>query len=133
MTQAKLASLAGVSTPTVSRFESGEADIQMSSVLNLLKILGMTDQRTLTFPSPAEFYDNMRSAVFFTGNDGNKIVHCAISREALEDHFDGDNKNLIKVFVINRERIEHQARRKYLAEELETDGLVLVKTRDIET
>jgi transcriptional regulator with XRE-family HTH domain len=133
LTQAKLASLAGVSTPTVSRFENGEMDIQMSSVLSLLKVLGMTDQRMLVFPSPAEFYDPMRMVVSFSGKDGDRNILCAISREALDDHFGGDNKDLMKVFIVNRNRIEHEARRKYLADELEIDGSVLVKTEDIET
>jgi hypothetical protein len=56
---------------------------------------------------------------------------CAISREALDDHFDGDNKDKLKVFNASRERIEHEARRKYLADLVESDGSVLIKTMDL--
>ena len=69
--------------------------------------------------------------VVFTGRDSNKVVQCAISSEALEDHFHGDGKNLLKVFQTNHERIEHEARRKYLAENLESDGSVLLRSGDI--
>lgn len=48
-TQRQLATLANVSTPTVSRFEAGEKDIQLSSILSILGILGMTDKLDLAF------------------------------------------------------------------------------------
>lgn len=131
LTQAKLGDLAGVSTPTISRFESGEADIQLSTVLAILGILGMTDKRMLVFPAPEEFYDRIHLVVGFTGEDGERVIHCAISMEALEDHFGGDFKNPLKSFIANRERIEHEARRKYITRKLEADGSVLVKTEDV--
>jgi transcriptional regulator with XRE-family HTH domain len=131
LTQQRLAELAGVSTPTISRFESGERDIQLSTVTNILGVLGMIDERTLVFPDARERYDFDRAVVQFTGKDGDKNVNCAISREALEDHFDGDNKEMLKVYKTNRERIEYEARRKYLAGRLESDGSVLIKTMDL--
>ena len=68
--------------------------------------------------------------VRFKGQDGSNAVPSAISREALEDHFNGEDKELVKVFRLNRERIEHEARRNYLDGRLETDGSVLIKTED---
>ena len=123
--------MARVSTPTVSRFESGETDIQLPTVLSILKVLGMIDQRMLTFPEPTEFYDANRGLVSFTGQDGDKVIRCAISTEALQDYFNADHKVRLKVFVANRERIEHAARRKYLAGWLEADGLLFLKTEDM--
>lgn len=120
-----------MSTPTVSRFESGEKDIQLSSVTGILAVLGMVDDRILMFPKSAARYDPIRMAVLFDGKDGEKPVPCAISWEALEDHFDSDHKNPAKVFGANRERIEHEARRKFLAGRLESDGSVLIKTDDL--
>ncbi len=131
LTQAKLAKLAAVSTPTVSRFESGKTDIQLPTVLSILAVLGMLDQRHLIFPASNARYDSIREIVIFTGNDGDKTVSCAISREALEDHFADHNKNLVSVFNTQHERIEHLARRKYLAGQIEPNGLVLIKTEDI--
>lgn len=42
-TQQRLAALASISTPTVSRFENHKEDIQLSSILAILKVLGMLD------------------------------------------------------------------------------------------
>ena len=91
----------------------------------------MVDERLLTFPESASRVDSLRGIVLFTGKDGEKIVPCAISQEALEDHFDDGNKELAKMFRAKRERIEHEARRKYLAGRLEPDGSVLIKTEDL--
>jgi transcriptional regulator with XRE-family HTH domain len=131
LTQQRLATLAGVSTPTVSRFEGGGKDIQLSSVTKILTVLGMVDDRILTFANADARYDSTRMVVLFRGNDGEKAVPCGISQEALEDHFYDDNEDPMKVFRANRERIEHEARRKYLAGRLETDGVVLIKTEDL--
>lgn len=131
MTQRRLGELAGVSTPTVSRFENSEKDIQLSTVTRILRVLGMLDERVLSFPDEAPYYDTPRSRVVFSGNNSERTVRCAIIREALEDHFGGDGKNLLAVFLSNRERIEHEARRKYLAGQLESDGSVLIRTNDL--
>lgn len=131
LTQQRLAALAGVSTPTISHFENGEKDIQLSTVLSILNILGMSDQRQLQFENSSPRYDFDREVVIFKGRDGSKTIFCAISKEALEDHFHGQSKELLKIFEANRERIEHETRRKYFAEMLEPDGSVLVKTGDI--
>jgi transcriptional regulator with XRE-family HTH domain len=135
LTQQRLAMLAGVSTPTLSRFENGERDIQLSSIMHILGMLGMTDPRTLVFPEPREFYDSHREVVVFWGKAGdkagNKEIRCAISREALIDHYKDDPKNLLKIFIHNRAAIEHEARRKYLANDLESDNTILIKTSDL--
>ena len=90
LTQERLAELAGVSTPTISHFESGKKDLQLSTVNSILKVLGMLDERTLIFPDPRPRRDFDRMSVVFDGRDGDKTVRCAISEEALGDHF-GDN------------------------------------------
>jgi len=91
----------------------------------------MLDERVLVFAEASAQYDPVRMVVLFKGKDGDKTVVCAISREALDDHFDGDNKDKLKVFKANRERIEHEARRKYLAGRVESDGSVLIQTMDL--
>ena len=123
--------MAGVSTPTVSRFENGEKDIQLSTVLSILTVLGMTDQRNLIFINEDERYDPIRMVVSFTGKDGKKTIKCAISNEALEDHFKGGENNILKTYQANREKIQHEIRRKYLAEQCEPDGSILLKSEDI--
>src|SRR3990167_4910618 len=131
LTQLHLAKMAGVSTPTISRFENGEEDIQLSSVVNILTVLGMIDLRHLIFPEPKEHVNVSRTIVLFNGRDRDKVIHCAISKEALDDHFGGDHQFPLKIYQANREAIEHEARRKYLAGNLEKDGSIFVKTEDI--
>lgn len=123
--------LAGVSTPTVSRFENAARNIQLSSVMSILAVLGMVDDRGLTFADSGARYDPIGTVVLFDGRDGEKTVPCAISREALADHFDGAKQNPARVFQAHRARIEHEARRKYLAAGLEADGSVLIRTEDL--
>jgi transcriptional regulator with XRE-family HTH domain len=126
-----LAQLAKVSTPTVSRFESGDNDIKASSALHILSVLGMTDKRELSFPDPEPRYDFNREVVLFNGMDKGKTINCAISREALEDHFEADNTNLVKIFHKHHETIEHFARRKYFTEQGRGSQVVLIRTEDV--
>lgn len=124
--------MAGVSTPTISRFENGEKDIQLSTVISILTVLGMNDQRQLIFQEPNESYDSLRQIVVFTGRDGDRVIRCAVSREVLADYFDGDGKDPLKVFQASHEKIEHEMRRKYLSGKLETDGSILLTTNDMD-
>src|SRR4051812_32865533 len=77
LTQAQLAALAKVSTPTVSRFEQAENNIQLSTVLAILEVLGMTDKRSLVF-SDEGFQLDRSVGVTFWGQDGEKRVRCVI-------------------------------------------------------
>jgi transcriptional regulator with XRE-family HTH domain len=131
LTQRQLASLAKVSTPTVSRFEQTNKDIQLSSAVAILDVLGMTDKRTLTFPDAEYSYDS-GAGVTFWGQDGTTRVRCRISREALDDHFsENDKLRPEAAFKKHREEIEALARRKYLVGQKESDGTVLIKTQEI--
>jgi hypothetical protein len=87
--------------------------------------------RDLSFPAPEERYVFDRGVVVFWGQDGEKRVECAISREALNDHFHGDNRDKLEVFKANREAIEREARGKYLAGRTEPHGSVLIRTTDL--
>jgi transcriptional regulator with XRE-family HTH domain len=130
LTQKQLASLARVSTPTVSRFEQAEKDMQLSSMLAILDVLGMTDKRTLVFTEPE--YKAESEAVTFFGQDGKARVQCRISREALDDHFsDAGRLRPEAAFKKHRPAIEALARRKYLLDHREPDGSVLIRTGDI--
>jgi transcriptional regulator with XRE-family HTH domain len=131
LTQKQLAALAKVSTPTVSRLENNEKDLQLSSVLAILAVLGMTDRRKLVFSDEAYSRDS-GDAITFWGQNGETRVRCRISREALDDHFsDGDNFKPEAAFKKHRKEIEALVRRKYLYGEREPDGSVLLRTLDI--
>lgn len=131
LTQQRLADLAKVSAPTVSHFENGEKDIQLSTILKIFEVLGMVDERHLVFLESKTWYDHEKDEVRFKGKDGDKIILCRVELEVLADHFSEDDRNAIKIFQANRERIEHEVRRKYLAGEVKADGSVLVKTSDL--
>ena len=131
LTQKQLASLAKVSTPTVSRFENNEKDLQLSSVLAIIEVLGMTDRRNLVFTDET-FSRDSGDAITFWGQDGETRVRCRISREALDDHFsDGDRLKPEAAFKKHRKEIEALVRRKYLYGQREPDGSVLLRTLDI--
>ena len=131
LTQKQLAALAKVSTPTVSRFEQDDEDIQLSSVLAILGVLGMTDKRTLVFPDK-EFRDDFGIGVIFWGQEGDRRVRCVISREALDDHFsDRDRLRSDAAFQKYRTEIEALARKKYILGQLEPDGSILIRTNEI--
>jgi transcriptional regulator with XRE-family HTH domain len=130
LTQKQLAALANVSTPTVSRFENAEKDLQLSTVLAILDVLGMTDKRTLSF-ADSEYKADSEGVTFF-GQDGKNRVRNRISREALDDHFsDRDRLRPGPAFQKYRSHIEALARRKYLLGQTEPDGSVLIRTRDV--
>jgi transcriptional regulator with XRE-family HTH domain len=131
LTQKELAALARVSTPTVSRFELAAKDIQLSSALAILDVLGMTDKRTLVFTDKQFSYDSS-AGVSFWAQDGKTRVRCRISREALDDHFsDSDRLRPKEAFEKHRDDIEALVRRKYLRGQLEPDGSVLIQTSEI--
>ena len=132
LTQKQLAALAKVSTPTVSRFENAEKDLQLSSVVSILDVLGMSDKRTLTFPDEELHYESARGTMAFWGQDGTQRVLCRVSREALDDHFSGgDRLKPVAAFNKHRKEIEVLARRKYLSGQREPDGSVLIRTGDV--
>lgn len=126
-----MAVFAKVSTPTISRFEQGEKNIHLSSILSILAVLGMVDQRRLDFPMISVKYFFDRKVVCFTGQDGNKKVICEISREALNDCFNGDGQDPMKTFTENQLAIEHEARRKYIDGQVDAEGTVSIKSEDL--
>lgn len=130
ITQKRLALLAEVSTPTVSRFENEEKDIQLSSALRILKILGLLDLRNLSFVASNPYYDAHREIVFFNSRDSEKRILCGITREALDDHYAPLNMDLLKKFSLHQLEIEQIARRKYITNTLEQDQTILIRTTD---
>jgi hypothetical protein len=89
----------------------------------------------LTFDGSTARYDFSRDTVTFVGAAFGSPVQCAISREALDDHFgtDGvDNTGGVEAFQKSRSKIERLVRRKYLSWPAEEPEYVLVKTVDVE-
>jgi hypothetical protein len=89
----------------------------------------------LTFNGSPARYDFSKDNVIFDGAAFGSPVQCAISREALDDHFgtDGlDNMGRVNAFQRHRSKIESLSRRKYLSWPVEEPQSVLVRTVDVE-
>jgi transcriptional regulator with XRE-family HTH domain len=130
MTQKQLALIANISLPTLIRFEQNSKDIQLSTAIQILGALGMTDTRTLLFRDRE--FSEQDNRIYFYGEDAGKRIRCAILREALDDHFSDDDKLRPKqAFEKYRLDIETLARRKYLNNQHEVNGSILIDTHDI--
>jgi Protein of unknown function (DUF1488) len=105
-------------------------DVQLSSVLAILDVLGITDKRTLSFDEGAT--RDADDSIVFWGNDGDKRVQFRILRNALDDHFsEGNRRRPDAAFKKHRRDIEGLARRKYFLGQRELDGSVLIRTTEI--
>lgn len=92
----------------------------------------MLDMRNLIFPNVANVqYDFDRGIIIFWGKADDKSIRCAISVEALEDHYKSKSKKPVKMFLENQSAIQHEAVRKYLNNRFESDNYILIKTGDL--
>lgn len=115
----------------------GEIDTEARDVM--LKIVGaprsVIPNLKLEFAAPAGRYDAERDVVNFAGQAGLETVRCAVSREAIEDHYKTDGagqEDRLRIFRANRTIFEKMAERKFLHWPVEEPGRVLIKTADIE-
>ena len=89
----------------------------------------------LAFPDSRARYDSDREVVSFIGEALGCPVQCAVSREALEDHFGADKQDKegrLATFHLRRSKIERMVRTKYLSWPVEEPETVLLKTIDVE-
>lgn len=82
---------------------------QRLAAISILEALGMVEKRLLDFADTDFRYDENREVVLFNGTTSGQDVHCAISREAIED----------------------LAERKFRARQFESDGTILIRTLDL--
>jgi hypothetical protein len=88
----------------------------------------------LIFDNPPANYEPNRDIVMFAGDGLGSRIICAISGEALDDHFRGDGLGPIgrtESFLKNRSKIERMARIKYLSWPVEEPCGVTIKTVDV--
>ncbi len=88
----------------------------------------------LEFAAPALRYDAQRGVVAFAGQAGGAPVRCAVTREALADHFGAagpDPDGAVSAFRARRNEIERLLKAKYLSWPVEDDGTVLMKASDV--
>ena len=81
------------------------------------------------FPK-SQLYDSTREIVNFAAIVGDRTIACAISIEALHDHFDGDIQKPTETFVGNRGAIERIAERLISRQRFEADGSIKIRTAD---
>jgi fido (protein-threonine AMPylation protein) len=108
-----------------------EMDIHPFTTFIVRRVQWHLELHDLTFPAPKESFVFERDIVFFYAQDGEACVRCAIRREALDDHFQGDGKDKLEVFRANRQDIELEVRRKYVAGDTEVDGSILIHSDDL--
>lgn len=111
--------------------ESFTRDLTLKTVGAVRTLLSGID---LEFDNAPPRYDFSRDVVAFAGRALGRQVACAISREALDDHFgtDGlDKEARLEAFLRNRSKIEQLAQAKYLNGPIEEPDAVLVKTSDV--
>ena len=108
-----------------------DMDIRPFTALIAQRVRWALEKHDLKFPDQAEMWDLDHEVVVFFGQNGNSLVRCAISREALDDDFRGDNRDKIEVFRENRSAIEQGAWQKYAAGDSETDGSILIRSGEL--
>ena len=81
------------------------------------------------FPN-STLYDSGRMVVNFAAIIGSDAINCAISLEALKDHFDNDCTKPTVVFSRHRPAIERIAERLITQKRLESDGSILIRSSD---
>jgi hypothetical protein len=89
----------------------------------------------LTFPDAQPRYNSDRDVVSFSGEALGRPVRCAVSREALDDHFGADGQGKTgrrDSFQRHRSRIELMVKTKYLSWSVEQPDAVLLKSVDVE-
>jgi hypothetical protein len=103
-----------------------------------LKMLGVKraflSALDLTFDNSPAHADVSRGIISFVGTALGEQVPCAISLEALADHFSkqkADQNRLMESFGKNRSTIEGMARAKYLSWPIEESELVLIRTKEV--
>jgi len=108
-----------------------EMDIHPFTTFLVRRVEWRLERHDVTFPAPMESLVLGRDMVLFYGQDGEAVVRCLITGEALDNHFHGDGKDRLEVFRANRQPIEQEVRRRYLAGDTELDGSILIRAGDL--
>ena len=108
-----------------------EMDIHPFTTFIVRRVEWRLERHDLTFPAPMESVVFGRDMVLFYGQDGEAVVRCLIAGEGLDAHFHGDGKDRLEVFRANRQPIEQEVRRRYLAGDTEMDGSILIRAGDL--
>jgi len=108
-----------------------EMDIHPFTTFLVRRVEWRLERHDLTFPAPMESVVLGRDLVLFYGQDGEAVVRCLIAGEALDNHFQGAGKDKLEIFRANRQPIEQEVRRRFLAGDTELDGSILIRAGDL--
>lgn len=92
-------------------------------------ILHLGESMPITFPDLLA-WDGQKDVVTFPADWDEQRIMCAISWEALSDHFGGNHAAPIDSYLANRERICAKAEHLILQNRFEADGTILIRTQD---
>jgi hypothetical protein len=109
----------------------GSRDLLLKVINRPREIIPRLD---LAFNNSPAHYDFVRDVVTFAGAALGQPVTCAVSREALADHFGGsglDRNGRLQKFLENRSAIERMARVKFLRWPIDDINRVLIKTEEV--
>ncbi len=112
-----------------------EADVRDAALKTVGAARSVIPGLDLKFGAPRVRDDLERDIVTFSGEAGGRLVRCAVSREALEDHFateDLDADGRLRIVRAHRSTFEQMARTKYMTWPVEAPGSVLVETGDVD-
>lgn len=84
----------------------------------------------INFPAGEHWFGD-RMIVSFQADVSGRLVRCAISMEALEDHWGATLATAIESFRLHRTAIEAKAQQLLLKARFEGDGSILIRTRDM--
>jgi hypothetical protein len=85
--------------------------------------------KDVDFPN-IENWDGTRMVVSFAAESNGRQIDCAVSMEALQDHFGGDHLTPLEAFRAHRWEIERIAEYLIVRKRFEPDGSVLVRTQN---
>jgi len=83
----------------------------------------------INFPND-EAWDGARMVVSFAAESNGRRINCAVSIEALQDHFEGDHLKPLEAFRAHREQIESIVEQLIVRQRFERDGSILVRTQN---
>ena len=117
----------------LAALDRASIDVELNPFTALIaqRVRWALEKHDLTFPDQTAKFDFDHEVVLFFGQDGKTRVRCAISREALDDDFRGDDPEKVGVFRENRKVVEETARQKYIAGDTETDGSILIHSGEL--
>ena len=84
---------------------------------------------TILFPQSQE-WDESRELVWFLAEVDSQHIRCAVSAEALVDHFGGAGIKKLDAFRANRKVIQEVAERLINRKRMEKDGTLLIRSQD---